>query len=95
VSAEQTNRGVDEASEPSPRRALALRWHLVLLVVGAMLPPVVFAAVVAYRLADSDRAAADRVRALRTGFQAHLSKPVDPAALINTLITLDTRRRET
>jgi CheY-like chemotaxis protein len=33
-------------------------------------------------------AESDRVRALRTGFQAHLAKPVDPAALVGTLADL-------
>ncbi|HEX8560416.1 MAG TPA: PAS domain S-box protein [Pyrinomonadaceae bacterium] len=42
------------------RRALALRWHLVLLVAGALLPLAAFAALVVYRLAGSERAAADR-----------------------------------
>src|SRR5829696_3561043 len=41
-------------------RALALKWHLVLLVVGALLPLVGFAAVIVYRLAESERAANDR-----------------------------------
>ncbi len=48
-----------------PGRALALKWHLVLLVVGALLPLVGFAAVVVYRLAESERAATDR-RLLRS-----------------------------
>src|SRR5215204_6520573 len=48
-----------------PARALALRWHLVLLVAGALLPLVGFAAVVVYRLAESERAANDR-RLLRS-----------------------------
>jgi CheY-like chemotaxis protein/two-component sensor histidine kinase len=36
-------------------------------------------------------AEADRVRALRSGFQAHLAKPVDPAALLATLVDLASR----
>ncbi|HEX7316835.1 MAG TPA: PAS domain S-box protein [Pyrinomonadaceae bacterium] len=47
------------------RRALALKWHLVLLVAGALLPLVGFAAVVVYRLAESESAANDR-RLLRS-----------------------------
>jgi signal transduction histidine kinase/CheY-like chemotaxis protein len=42
------------------RRTLALRWNLVLLVVGALIPMVAFAAVVVYQLAGSERTAAER-----------------------------------
>ena len=59
------DKGSSEFSGRPGRRALALRWHLVLLVVGALLPLVVFAAVVVYRLAESERAANDR-RLLRS-----------------------------
>ena len=47
----------------SPRsspRAFPLRWHLMLLVVGTLLPVVVFGAVVAHRLSQSERAVAER-----------------------------------
>ncbi|HEY0171792.1 MAG TPA: ATP-binding protein, partial [Pyrinomonadaceae bacterium] len=57
---EQTNKGSDKTAEAAPRRALALGWHLVLLTLGALLPLIIFAAVVVYRLAESERAAADR-----------------------------------
>ncbi|HEY0174343.1 MAG TPA: response regulator, partial [Pyrinomonadaceae bacterium] len=37
-------------------------------------------------------AEADRVRALRTGFNAHLAKPVDPDALVDALVNLAARQ---
>ncbi len=68
--AEETNSGAAGAAEPPTpgRRALALRWHLVLLVTGALLPLVLFAAVIVYRLADSEREAADH-RLMRSAQQ--------------------------
>jgi signal transduction histidine kinase len=42
------------------RRPLPLRWHLVLLVVGTLLPVVAFGALMVRRLARSERAAAER-----------------------------------
>jgi PAS domain S-box-containing protein len=74
-------------SEPPPRRALALRWHLVLLVAGALLPLVVFAAVVVYRLADSERAAADR-RLMRSAQQVSDALDREIQATIRTLSAL-------
>jgi PAS domain S-box-containing protein len=65
VTADFKDEGAAAASAPTARRALALKWHLVLLVIGALLPLVVFAAVVVYRLAESERAANDR-RLLRS-----------------------------
>ena len=44
----------------SSRRAFPLRWHLMLLVVGTLLPVVVFGAVVAHQLSQSERAVAER-----------------------------------
>jgi len=44
----------------SSPRAFPLRWHLMLLVVGTLLPVVLFGAVVAHRLSQSERAAAER-----------------------------------
>lgn len=41
-------------------RALALKWHLVLLVAGALLPVVLFAVVVVHRLSLNERAASER-----------------------------------
>ena len=60
MTADSKDKGAAAPSAPTARRALALKWHLVLLVVGALLPLVVFAAVVGYRLAESERAANDR-----------------------------------
>jgi PAS domain S-box-containing protein len=65
VIADLNDKGTPAPSTPAARRALALKWHLVLLVLGALLPLVVFAAVVVYRLAESERAANDR-RLLRS-----------------------------
>jgi PAS domain S-box-containing protein len=87
VSAEQTNREVDAAAEPLPRRAVALRWHLVLLVVGALLPLVVFAALVVYRLADSERAAADR-RLVRSAQQVSDALDREIQGTVRTLSAL-------
>ena len=41
-------------------RTFPLRWHLVLLVMGILLPGVVFGALIAYRLSTSERAIAER-----------------------------------
>ena len=91
MSDEQTNRGVDEVNvdvnAPLPRRALALRWHLVLLVAGALLPLVVFAAVVVYRLADSERAAADR-RLMRSAQQVSDALDQEIQGTVRTLSAL-------
>ena len=87
MSAEQTNRGTEEVSAPLPRRALALRWHLILLVLGAMLPLVVFAAVVVYRLADSEREAADR-RLLRSAQQVSDALDREIQATVRALTAL-------
>src|SRR5688572_19353048 len=42
------------------RRPLPLKWHLILLVVGTLLPVVAFAGVVLHRLSESERAVAER-----------------------------------
>lgn len=42
------------------RRTVPLRWHLVLLVVGTLLPVVVFAMIVVNRLSTQEQAAAER-----------------------------------
>ncbi|HEX5715422.1 MAG TPA: sensor histidine kinase [Thermoanaerobaculia bacterium] len=44
----------------SSPRAFPLRWHLMVLVVGTLLPVVLFGAVVAHQLSQSERAAAER-----------------------------------
>ncbi|HEX6182363.1 MAG TPA: ATP-binding protein [Pyrinomonadaceae bacterium] len=74
-------------SEPPPRRAVALRWHLVLLVAGALLPMVVFAAVVVYRHADSERAAADR-RLMRSAQQVSDALDREIQATVRALTAL-------
>jgi CheY-like chemotaxis protein len=35
----------------------------------------------------------DRTKALRSGFEMHLAKPVDPAELVASVLTLVRRRR--
>ena len=45
---------------PPPSSSLPLRWHLVRLTLGTLLPVVVFAAVVAFQLARSEREASER-----------------------------------
>ena len=60
MTADLNDKGESAPSAPAARRALALKWHLVLLVAGALLPLVGFAAVIVYRLAESERAAHDR-----------------------------------
>jgi signal transduction histidine kinase len=49
------------------RRPIPLKWHLILLVVGTLLPVVAFAGVVLHRLSESERAVAERrlVRSVR------------------------------
>jgi PAS domain S-box-containing protein len=86
VTADSKDKGASAPSAPAARRALALKWHLVLLVVGALLPLVVFAAVVVYRLAESERAANDR-RLLRSA--QDLSHVLD-RELQSTIRTLST-----
>ncbi|HWS90456.1 MAG TPA: PAS domain S-box protein [Pyrinomonadaceae bacterium] len=84
MTADSDDKGAPAQSAPPPRRALALRWHLVLLVVGALLPLVVFAAVVVYRLAESERAATDR-RLLRSAQDVSLSLDRELQSTIRTL----------
>lgn len=51
----------------SLRRPLPLKWHLTLLVVGTLLPVVLFSGAILYRFARSERAASERrlVRSVR------------------------------
>ena len=77
-------KGASAPSAPTARRALALKWHLVLLVLGALLPLVVFAAVVVYRLAESERAATDR-RLLRSAHDLSLALDLELQSTIRTL----------
>lgn len=62
----------------SPATSLPLRWHLVRLAVGTLLPAVVFAAVVVFQLARLERKAVERraihsARALATAFEREMS----------------------
>lgn len=54
-------------STSSPRRTLSLRWYLVLLVAGTLLPVVLFALVVVYKLSTQEQEASER----RTLLAAH------------------------
>ncbi|WP_275335898.1 sensor histidine kinase [Nodosilinea sp. PGN35] len=51
--------------QPSPRssggQALSLRWYLVLLVAGTLLPVVLFASAIVLRLSNQERAASERL----------------------------------
>ncbi|MFL6255458.1 MAG: ATP-binding protein [Pyrinomonadaceae bacterium] len=79
-----TDKGSSKFSARPTRRALALKWHLVLLVVGALLPLVVFAAVVVYRLAESERAATDR-RLLTSAHDLSVALDLELKSTIKTL----------
>ena len=62
----------------SPAPSLPLRWHLVRLAVGTLLPAVVFAAIVVFQLARLERQDAERrvlrsARALATAFEREMS----------------------
>ncbi|HZB44723.1 MAG TPA: PAS domain S-box protein, partial [Pyrinomonadaceae bacterium] len=78
-----TDKGSSELSG-RPGRALALKWHLALLVVGALLPLVGFAAVVVYRLAESERAATDR-RLLRSAHDLSVALDRELQSTVRTL----------
>ncbi|HZH77532.1 MAG TPA: hypothetical protein VEY88_16020, partial [Archangium sp.] len=61
-----------------PSSSLPLRWHLVRLTLGTLLPVVVFAAVVAFQLARSEREASERrvvrsARMLAASFDREMS----------------------
>jgi signal transduction histidine kinase/ActR/RegA family two-component response regulator len=63
---------------PASPHSLPLRWHLVRLTLGTLLPIVVFSAVVAFQLARSEREAAERrvvrsARMLASNFDRELS----------------------
>jgi PAS domain S-box-containing protein len=87
VTADFNDKGASAASVATVRRTLALRWHLVLLVAGALLPLVVFAAVVVYRLAESERAATDR-RLLRSANDLSHALDLELQSTIRTLSAL-------
>ena len=87
MNADFDDKGSAAPPAPRARRALALRWHLVLLVVGALLPMVVFAAVVVSRLASSERAATDR-RLLASAHDLSLSLDRELQSTVRTLSAL-------
>jgi PAS domain S-box-containing protein len=87
VTADFDDKGAAAPPASRARRALALRWHLVLLVLGALLPLVVFAAVVVYRLAESERAATDR-RLLRSAHDLSLALDRELQSTVKTLSAL-------
>jgi signal transduction histidine kinase len=66
---------------PHTRKTFPLRWHLVLLVLGTLLPVVVFGALVAHQLSNSERALAERrlvqsARDLATGIDREMSSTI-------------------
>jgi PAS domain S-box-containing protein len=87
VTADSNDKGTPAPPAPTTRRALALKWHLVLLVAGALLPLVGFAAVVVYRLAESERAATDR-RLLRSAHDLSLALDRELQSTVRTLSAL-------
>lgn len=58
----------DPASPDHRSRTLSLRWYLVLLVAGTLLPVVLFAVIIVYQLANQEQAEAERrmLQAART-----------------------------
>jgi signal transduction histidine kinase len=66
-------------------RSLSLRWYLVLLVAGTLLPVVLFAVVVVYKLSNQEQAAAERRMLLAA---RNLASNVD-YELSSTIRTLD------
>ncbi|MBV8859279.1 MAG: PAS domain S-box protein [Acidobacteria bacterium] len=87
MTADSKEKGTPAPHAPAPRRAPALKWHLVLLVAGALLPLVGFAAVVVYRLAESERAATDR-RLLRSAHDLALALDRELQSTVRTLSAL-------
>jgi signal transduction histidine kinase/ActR/RegA family two-component response regulator len=65
----------------SPAPSLPLRWHLVRLAVGTLLPAVVFAAIVVFQLARLEHKAVERraiqsARSLATAFEREMSSSI-------------------
>src|SRR5689334_3082615 len=77
---------MDVSGSPA-RRTLALRWNLVLLVVGALIPMVAFSALVVYRLARSERVAAER-RLARSASELTIALDREIQSTIRTLNAL-------
>jgi signal transduction histidine kinase len=70
---------------PSLRRPIRLRWHLLILVVGTLLPLVLFSTVVVLRLANEQRQAALR----RLTYSSHLMGEAVEQELSSTIRTLE------
>ena len=73
-------------------RAFPLRWHLVLLVVGILLPAVVFGALIAHRLSSSERAVAER-RLVRSARDLATAVDREMSSTIRTLSALAASER--
>ncbi|MGA9377697.1 MAG: cache domain-containing protein, partial [Phormidium sp.] len=54
----QTN--TNHTSTTFDERALSLRWHLILLIAGALLPVVLFAVAIVYKLSQQEQATSER-----------------------------------
>ncbi|HET9225469.1 MAG TPA: hybrid sensor histidine kinase/response regulator, partial [Thermoanaerobaculia bacterium] len=76
----------------SHRRTFPLRWHLVLLVVGLLLPAVVFGALIAHRLSLSERAVAER-RLVRSARDLAMDVDREMSSAIRTLLALAASER--
>lgn len=82
-------------SKSSNRASLPLRWHLVLLVVGTLLPVVGFSAALVWRLAEEQRAAATHrlaysARLMSDAVERELSSSIRALAALAESDILDT-----
>ncbi|MFB2934418.1 ATP-binding protein [Aerosakkonemataceae cyanobacterium BLCC-F154] len=50
----------NQTSKTSSERALSLRWHLILLIAGSLLPVVLFAVAIVYKLSQQEQATSER-----------------------------------
>ena len=76
----------------SSPRAFPLRWHLILLVVGTLLPVVVFGAVVVHQLSQAERAVAER-RLVQSARDLALGIDREMSSTIRTLSALAASER--
>ncbi len=79
-------------SLPKMRQTFPLRWHLVLLVLGTLLPVVVFGALVAHQLSKAERAVAER-RLLRSARGLAMAVDREMSSTIRTLSALAASER--
>lgn len=70
-------------------QALSLRWHLVLLIVGSLLPVVLFAVTIVYKLSEQEQATSER-RALLAARNLALTVEREIASTSRTLQALAT-----